>query len=108
VCVFEIVLEIDGGSVTGRRFRIAHTDSGLPRGLEYDEQVVLRDADLDCRYLGRVVGFDFSLEDTYYEVQVDGALAAAVADHYTDPDVHLDTAAVIRLLQQQAARRIPA
>jgi len=102
--VFAIVLPIEGRSVTGRRLRVAHSAAALPRGLEPEEYVVLRDADLDRRFLGRVVGIEFDLEDTYYDVQVDGALAAAVADRYVDDDF-VETQGVAALLGELAGAR---
>lgn len=103
--MFAIVLPIEGRSVTGRRLRVAHTAAGLPRGLEPDEYVVLRDADLDRRYLGRVVGIEFDLEDTYYDVHVDGALAAAVADRYVGHGEVVETQGVVELLGELAGAR---
>ena len=104
--MFDIALPIERRSVTGSRLEVSHLAADLPRGLEPDEYVVLRDATCDRRYLGRVVGIDFTLEDTLYDVVVEGALAAAVADRYTadTDDVTTESvAALLRAMSRQAA-----
>jgi hypothetical protein len=104
--VFEIVLPFEARSMFGRQLRVAHSAAGVSRGLEPDEYVVLRDPELGRRFLGRVVDLDFDLDDTYYSVQVEGMLAAAVADEYTRAGaVHTnDVAALLRELQTE---RVP-
>lgn len=104
--MFEVVLPIGARTMSGRRLRVAHSAAGLSRGLEFDEYVVLRDADEDRRFLARVVEIEFDLEDTYYAVQVDGALAAAVADRYVDDEGVVDTAEVAELLHLLAGERV--
>lgn len=105
--MYDIVLPIEGRSVSGSRLQVSHIAADLPRGLEPDEYVVLRDATCDRRYLGRVVGIEFSLEDTWYDVSVDGALPAAVADRYTTGDSPVSTAEVAALLREMAAVALP-
>lgn len=104
--MFDIVLPIEGRSVTGRRLEVSHLAADLPRGLEFDEYVVLRDATCDRRYLGRVAGMEFTLEDTVYDVAVEGALPAAVADRYTDDADGITTEAVAGLLRQMARQTV--
>ena len=54
----------DGPGVGGE-FVIAHTESGLARGLELDEQVVVLDPEGEF-HAARVLDVEFSLEDTHY------------------------------------------
>ena len=49
----------------GGEFVVAHSDSGLSRGLELDEQVVVVDPEGEF-HAARVVDHEFSLEDTHY------------------------------------------
>ncbi len=104
--MFEIVLPIEARSMFGRQVRVAHSATGLSRGLDPDEYVVLRDSLLDRRFLARVVDLEFDLDDTYYSVQVDGMLAATVADHYTHGDGQLETSDVAALLRELAPERL--
>ncbi|MBZ5738132.1 hypothetical protein [Nocardioides mangrovi] len=104
--MFEVVLPIEARTVSGRRLQVAHSAAGLSRGLEFDEYVVLRDATDDRRFLGRVVDLEFDLEDTYYSVHVDGALAEAVADRYVTAGGTLETNEVADLLRQLAGERV--
>ena len=53
------------GSGVGGEFVVAHSDSGLTRGLELEEQVVVVDPDGEF-HAARVVDLEFSLEDTHY------------------------------------------
>ena len=105
--MFEIVLPVESRSMFGRQLRVAHSAAGISRGLEHDEYVVLRDAEVDRRFLGRVVDLDFDLDETYYVLQVDGMLAAAVADEFTRVD-GLETTEVVALLRELATERVPA
>lgn len=104
--MFEIVLPLEARSLSGHQLRVAHSSTGVGRGLELDEYVVLRDADDDRRFLGRVVGLAFDLDDTFYEVRVDGMLAATVADRYTRVDA-VDTNEVALLLRHLAPEHVP-
>jgi hypothetical protein len=104
--LFEVVLPIEARTVSGRRLQVAHSAAGLSRGLEFDEYVVLRAADDDRRFLGRVVDLEFDLEDTYYSVQVDGALAEAVAEKYTAVGGSTDTNEIAALLRELAGERV--
>ena len=104
--MFEVVLPIEARTVSGRRLQVAHSTAGLSRGLEFDEYVVLRAAEDGRRFLGRVVDLEFDLEDTYYSVQVDGALAEVVADRYVATAGQVETAEVAALLRELARERV--
>lgn len=57
------------GPGTGGEFVVSHSDSGLTRGLELDEQVVVVDPDGEF-HAARVVDLEFSLEDTHYVLEL--------------------------------------
>ena len=56
---------LTAGPGVGGEFVVAHSDSGLSRGLELDEQVVLVDPEGEF-HSAQVVDLEFSLEDTHY------------------------------------------
>ena len=104
--MFDIVMPIEGRSVPGRRLLVSHTATDLPRGLEMDEHVVLRDADLDRCYLARVVEVEFTATDTWYTLHVDGAIGPDVANRYASSNTRVQTQQVAQLLDELARRRI--
>lgn len=57
------------GSTPGGEFALAHSDCGLSRGLELDEQVMLVDPDGEF-HLATLVDFEFTLEDTTYVLEL--------------------------------------
>lgn len=56
-----------------------HSSTGLRRGLEPGERVILRDAADGEYYSARVVDLDFDLEDTHYRFEVGVRLPADLA-----------------------------
>lgn len=58
----------DGPGVGGE-FVVSHSESGLTRGLELDEQVVVVDPDGEF-HAASVVDVEFSLEDTHYVLEL--------------------------------------
>lgn len=57
------------GPGAGGEFVVSHSDSGLTRGLELDEQVVVVDPDGEF-HAASVVDLEFSLEDTHYVLEL--------------------------------------
>ena len=57
------------GPGAGGEFVVSHSASGLTRGLELDEQVVVVDPDGEF-HAACVVDLEFSLEDTHYVMEL--------------------------------------
>ena len=94
--MLSLIDSLGGREGDGRRLRVAHSSTGFARGLNPDENVVGRDAGGGSAVLGRVVGIDFELDDTYYEIQIDGDLTASDAVRYeADGTVGTHTVAVL-------------
>lgn len=74
------IVELDPSvHVRGERAAIvAHGLTGLTRGLEHGEAVVLRTADGD-HYAARVDRIDFDLEDTFYTFDIGARLPEDLA-----------------------------
>lgn len=91
----------DGPGVGGE-FVVAHSDSGLARGLELDEEVVVVDPDGEF-HAARVLDVEFSLDDTHYVLALGVRLPpdtvrARLSD--TAPAAGEDLGAVLDLLGQ--------
>lgn len=57
------------GPGAGGEFVVSHSGSGLTRGLEVDEQVVVVDPDGEF-HVACVVDLEFDLEDTHYVMEL--------------------------------------
>lgn len=96
----------DGVGVGGE-FVVSHSESGLTRGLELDEQVVVVDPEGEF-HAARVVDLEFSLEDTHYVLALgvrlppDG-LRARISDQAASVDQ--DLGPVLDLLGRLRDRR---
>jgi len=72
-----IDIELTEFTRRSRSVVLAHSGSGLDRGLEYGERVLLHSAD---EYRTAVVAdIDFSLEDTHYRLVIGGRVPAEIA-----------------------------
>lgn len=73
-----IVTEISEFTRRSRSLMVAHGDSGLTRGLEYGERVlVLSDGEYRTAV---VVDIDFDLDDTHYRLVLGGRVPADLAE----------------------------
>lgn len=106
--MLEITLDIVGDAIAGTHVGCRHSETGLTRGLEYDEQVMVRFVGDDRRFLARVDSIQIALEDTHYGLVVDSELTAEDAAWFaTVPQGGLDTATVTGLLADLAALQQP-
>lgn len=72
-----IDIELTEFTRRSRSVVLAHRDSGLQRGLEYGERVLLQTGD---EYRTAVVAdIDFTLEDTHYRLVLGGRVPAGLA-----------------------------
>lgn len=93
-----------------RTVLVAHSHTGLRRGLDHGEAVILRAED-DEHHVARVVDITFELDDTVYTIEVGGRVPADLARERAaglDPAAHdLPLHEIIDLLhglRRQAAR----
>lgn len=92
---------------------VAHSQTGLRRGLEHGEAVILVAEDGE-HHVSRVTGIEFELDDTVYTIELGGRIPADLAQERAtglDPDKHdLPLQEIIDLLhglRRQAAARAP-
>ena len=77
-----IDIELTEFTRRSRSVVVAHSASGLARGLEYGERVLLH---TDGAYrTGVVVDIDFDLEDTHYRLVLGGVVPAELARERAD------------------------
>jgi hypothetical protein len=64
-----IDVELNDFTLRRRSLLVSHVATALPRGLEHDEQVLLRDP-VHGFYSGKVADLDFDLADTLYRIKL--------------------------------------
>jgi hypothetical protein len=92
---------------------VAHSQTGLSRGLDHGEAVILVTEDGE-HHVARVTGIEFELDDTVYTIELGGRIPAELAQERAaglDPDKHdLPLQEIIDLLhglRRQAVARAP-
>lgn len=87
------------GDRSGNEFVLSHSDCGLGRGLDVDEQVVVLDPEGEY-HAAVVVDLEFTLEDTTYVLELGARLPAETARARLSgaPEPEPGTSAVLDLL----------
>ena len=74
-----ITVRVPDDCIRSQELFVAHSDTSLDRGLEPGERVVIQDARDGGAYAATVVGAEYLVEDTVYQLNVRGRLPHGVA-----------------------------
>lgn len=101
-----IDIELSGFSQRSRSFAVSHLASGLQRGLDHGEQVVVRDTATGEHYTAAVVEIGFEPEDTTYRLELGTRITAGEAAEWlatgpvTPADGRVTTQELVELLAE--------
>lgn len=72
-------------TLRSRSVRVGHTGSGLERGLDLGEHVLVHDPAAGIHHTAVVADIDFELEDTTYRLELGTRITATEADERLAP-----------------------
>ena len=103
--VMELLEVVRPAARHGDFLRVPHSTTGLHRGLEHGEEVVVRTDDGEY-HSAQVIGLDFELEDTVYDLRVGSRLPAEMAaERLGDAPLDEETKDVHRIVNMLARMR---